>query len=75
MWWIFLSIYCLSVVLSWCMIYDDIRHDNEYTWTFGDAIRRSRAFVYIPIFNTLIIVIWLICAIIESIRQRRLWRS
>ena len=61
---IFCLIYIFSAIIIWITIYID---EKDKIYTFGDILDETEGFYYIPIFNTIIAIIYLFILVLEII--------
>ena len=61
---IFILIYVISIILTWLLIYIE---EKDNLNTFGDILDNTEFFVYIPILNTFIYIIYIILLILYKL--------
>jgi hypothetical protein len=61
---IFILIYVITIILTWLLIYIE---EKDNLNTFGDILDNTEFFVYIPILNTFICIIYIILLILYKI--------
>lgn len=64
MFFIFILIYVISIILTWLLIYIE---EKDNLNTFGDILDNTEFFVYIPILNTFICIIYIILLILYKL--------
>ena len=64
MFFIFILIYVISIILTWLIIYIE---EKDNLNTFGDILDNTEFFVYIPILNTFIYIIYIILLILYKL--------
>ena len=61
---IFILIYVISIILTWLIIYIE---EKDNLNTFGDILDNTEFFVYIPILNSFIFIIYIILLILYKL--------
>ena len=61
---IFILIYVISIILTWLIIYIE---EKDNLNTFGDILDNTEFFVYIPILNSVIFIIYIILLILYKV--------
>ena len=61
---IFIFIYIISIILTWLLVYIE---EKDNLNTFGDILDNTEFFVYIPILNTFIYIIYIILLILYKL--------
>ena len=64
MFFIFILIYVISIILTWLIIYID---EKDNLNTFGDILDITEFFVYLPVLNTIIVIIYFISLILYKL--------
>lgn len=69
--WIFIAVYLLTLMVLF-LIERDILKEDKAIVTINDVVKRMYPYGYIPIFNTLVLIImcliWLLWEILEKCR-------
>ena len=60
----FILIYVISIILTWLIIYIE---EKDNLNTFGDILDNTEFFVYIPILNSFIFIIYIILLILYKL--------
>ena len=64
MFFIFIFIYIISIILTWLLIYIE---EKDNLNTFGDILDLTEFFVYIPVLNGFIVIIYIILLILYKL--------